>query len=196
MPPISASVASATSSRARKPMRYMLRATCSVTPSMRPSWAIASSSICLNFDSLMMSSFQPVRCHGEADVLALAADGERELLVGDDELHAPVRLVDDDLVDLGRLDRGADEARRIAVPRDDVDLLAAQLLHDRLDARALHADARADRIDVRVAAHDGDLRARARLTGARRRSSRCPRRSRGPRSRRASRRACRRRARG
>ena len=44
---------------------------------------------------------------GEAHVLALAADGERELLVGDDELHAPVGLVDDDLVDLGGLDRGA-----------------------------------------------------------------------------------------
>ena len=41
-----------------------------------------------------------------------------------------------------------DEARRIAIPGHDVDLLAAQLLHDRLHARALHADARADRIDV------------------------------------------------
>ena len=102
----------------------------------------------------------------EAHVLALAADGERELLVRDDELHAPVGLVDDDLVHLGRLDRRADEARRIAVVRDDVDLLAAQLLHDGLHARALHADARADRIDVRVAARDGDLRARARLAGA------------------------------
>src|SRR5690606_37157315 len=103
---------------------------------------------------------------GEADVLALAADRERELLVGDDELHPPVGLVDDDLVDLGRLDRRADEARRIPIPGDDVDLLAAQLLDDRLDARALHADARAERIDVRVAAHDGDLRARALLAGA------------------------------
>ena len=45
-----------------------------------------------------------------------------------------------------------DEARRIAIERDDVDLLAAELLHDGLDARALHADAGADRIDVRVAA--------------------------------------------
>ena len=45
-----------------------------------------------------------------------------------------------------------DEARGIAIARDDVDLLAAELLHDGLDARALHADARADRIDVRVAA--------------------------------------------
>src|SRR6185503_6235664 len=45
------------------------------------------------------------------------------------------------------------------------DLLAAELLHDGLHARALHADARADRIDVGVARGDGDLRARARLAG-------------------------------
>ena len=67
--------------------------------------------------------------------------------------------------DLGRRDRVADEARRIAIARHDVDLLAAQLLHDGLHARALHADAGADRIDVGVAAGDGDLRARARLAG-------------------------------
>ena len=115
----------------------------------------------------MMSSFQPGELRREAHVLALAADGERELLVGNDELHAAVGLVDDDLVHLGRLDGRADEARRIAVVRNDVDLLAAQLLHDGLHARALHADARADRIDVRVAARDGDLRARARLARAR-----------------------------
>src|SRR5690606_3187746 len=41
--------------------------------------------------------------------------------------------------------------------------LAAQLLHDRLHARALHADARAHGIDVAVAARHGDLAARARL---------------------------------
>ena len=53
--------------------------------------------------------------------------------------------------DLGGRDRVAHEARRILVVRDDVDLLAAQLLHHRLDAGALHADAGADRIDVAVA---------------------------------------------
>ena len=50
-----------------------------------------------------------------------------------------------------------------AVHGDDVDLLAAQLLHDRLHARAAHADAGADRIDVAVVRRDGDLGATARL---------------------------------
>ena len=69
--------------------------------------------------------------------------------------------VDDDARHLGRRDRVAHEARRIVVVRDDVDLLAAQLLHDRLDARALHADAGADRIDVAVARADTAIFARA-----------------------------------
>src|ERR1700761_8641282 len=62
-------------------------------------------------------------------------------------------------------DRVAPEAGRIVVVRHDVDLLAAQLLHDGLHAAALHADARADRIDVAIARRHGDLRARARLAG-------------------------------
>ena len=122
------------------------------TPSICGSAAIASSSICLNFDLADDVELPAGELRGEAHVLALAADGERQLLVGNDELHAPVGLVDDDLVHLGRLDGGDDVARRIAIERHDVDLLAAQLLHDGLHARALHADAGADRIDVRVAA--------------------------------------------
>src|SRR5664279_15611 len=99
----------------------------------------------------------------EPDVLALLADRERELVVGDDQLHAMAFGVDDDALDLGRCDRVADEARRVVIVRDDVDLLAAQLLHDGLDAAALHADARADRIDIAIARRHGDLRARTGL---------------------------------
>ena len=39
---------------------------------------------------------------GEADVLAAAADGKAELLVGNDDLHTAGFLVHDDLGDLGR----------------------------------------------------------------------------------------------
>src|SRR5262249_41898334 len=46
---------------------------------------------------------------------------------------------------------------------DDVDLLTAQLADDRLDARAFHADAGADRIHVPLARVDGDLGAIARF---------------------------------
>ena len=104
---------------------------------------------------------------GEPHVLPLLAYSQRQLFVGDDELHR-VRLgVDEHARDLGRRDRVAHKARRVRIPRHDVDLLAAQLLHDRLHARALHADAGAHRIDIAILAGDGDLGAGARLARAR-----------------------------
>src|SRR5437899_678526 len=54
-----------------------------------------------------------------------------------------------------------DEGRQVLTPRDDVDLLALQLLDDRLNAAALHADTGADRIDRAVVADDADLGAAA-----------------------------------
>src|SRR5438094_6135794 len=72
-------------------------------------------------------------------------------------------VVHDDLRHLGRRERAAHVLRRVARPRHDVDLLAAQLLHHRLHARTAHADAGADRIDVAVVGGDRDLRPPARL---------------------------------
>ena len=86
-------------------------------------------------------------------VLALLADGEAQLLVLDHHLHDPLLLVEDgDAAHLGRRERVLDEGRRVVAPLDDVDLLAAQLADDGLHARALHADAGADRVDVLLAA--------------------------------------------
>ena len=49
---------------------------------------------------------------GEAHVLAAAADGERQLLVGNDDFDAVGFLVEHDLGDFGRLQRVDDEGRR------------------------------------------------------------------------------------
>ena len=54
---------------------------------------------------------------------------------------------------------------RSCAPRDDVDLLALQLLDHGLDAAALHADAGADRVDRAVVADDADLGAAAGVAG-------------------------------
>ena len=102
---------------------------------------------------------------GEADVLAAAADREAELVVGDDDLDAAFLLVDDDPADRRRLERVDDERRQVLRPRDDVDLLALQLLNHGLDAAALHSDAGADRIDRAVVADDADLGAAAGVAG-------------------------------
>ncbi len=103
---------------------------------------------------------------GETNVLALLADGERELGVVDDDLDLLVAEVGDgDAADLGGLQGLFGEGGDLVGVLDDVDLFAAQFADDGLDAHALHADAGADGVDVLVAAHDGDLGALAGLAG-------------------------------
>src|SRR5699024_3314353 len=53
----------------------------------------------------------------------------------------------------------------VLAPADDVDLLAAKLLHDLFHTRAAGADAGADRVDVGVLAPHGQLGAGAGLAG-------------------------------
>src|SRR5690606_24556087 len=57
------------------------------------------------------------------------------------------------------------EGGLVLVPRDDVDLLALQLVHHGLHAAAAHTDAGAHRVDGVVVGDDGDLRAAARVAG-------------------------------
>ena len=85
------------------------------------------------------------------------------MVVGDDHLHQVLALVEDDLRDLGRREGPANELGWIRRIVDDVNLLAAQFLHDRLDPRTAHADAGADRVDLAVMRHDRDLGAPPRL---------------------------------
>src|SRR5262249_34684164 len=74
-------------------------------------------------------------------------------------------VVEVDLADARRGQSLGDEPCRLRVPRDDVDLLAAELGDDHPHARAARPDARADRVDALGVRLDGDLRAVARLTG-------------------------------
>src|ERR1051326_1925988 len=103
----------------------------------------------------------------QAHVQPALADGQRELVVVDDDVEVrPVRRLVAGHADAGDLRRRQRVLRArddVLVPGDDVDLLAAQLADDRLHARALHADAGADRVDVALARHHRDLGALARL---------------------------------
>ena len=131
-----------------------------------PEKAISASSSA-NSDSLLMSMRQPVSSRREPGVLALAADRERELVVRHDHRRLLVLVVDEHLADARRRERLGDEAGGLVVPRDDVDLLAAQLGHDHAHAAAARADAGADGIDALGARLDRDLGAVAGLAGDR-----------------------------
>ena len=104
---------------------------------------------------------------GEPHVLAAPADGERKLLVRHHDLDALAVLVEHHLGDFGRRQRVDHEGRDVRRPRNDVDLLALQLVDHRLHARAAHADAGADRIDRGIARDHRDLGARAGIAGDR-----------------------------
>src|SRR5215207_6855447 len=67
---------------------------------------------------------------GEPGVLALAADRQRELVVGHDDGRLLVLVVDEHLAHTRRAQRLRDEAGGLVVVGDDVDLLAAQLGDD------------------------------------------------------------------
>src|SRR5438552_1853052 len=100
---------------------------------------------------------------GQAGVLALLADRKRELPVRDDDIRGLVLGHDVDPDDVRRLEGRRDETPGALRPLDDVDLLATQLVHDRLNAQATLADARPARVEPGLARADGDLRAAPRL---------------------------------
>ena len=111
-------------------------------------------------DDVDLPAGQAVR---EAGVHALLADRERELVVGDDDRRLLAVVVEVDLAHARRRESLGDEPGRLGVPRDDVDLLAAQLGDDHAHARAARADTGADRVDALGVRLDGDLRAVAGL---------------------------------
>src|SRR5215218_9265401 len=71
---------------------------------------------------------------GEPRVLALAADRQRELVVGHDHRGLPVLVVDEHLTHARGTQRLGDEPGGLVVVRDDVDLLAPELGDDHADA--------------------------------------------------------------
>ena len=102
---------------------------------------------------------------GEAGVLAVTADRQRELVVGDDHGRLALVVVDDHLADPRRRERLGDEAGGLVVVGNDVDLLAAELGYDHPHPGAAGADAGADRVDAVGVGDHRDLRAVAGLAG-------------------------------
>src|SRR6266571_6448374 len=96
-------------------------------------------------------------------VLAVPADGERELGSRDHDSGGARGAVDGHRLRLGGADRGGDAGLWVVRPGDDVDMLAGELAEDGAVSHPLRTDAGADGIQARFARGDGDLRAQAGL---------------------------------
>src|SRR5712691_6517654 len=104
----------------------------------------------------------------EPGVLALLADGQRELVVRHDHedragLAALLGRGEGDRGHLGRRERSRHESGGVGRPLHDIDLLAAKLAADDLDARAAEPHAGADGIDVALGGDHRHLGALPRL---------------------------------
>src|SRR5262249_18321697 len=104
---------------------------------------------------------------GQANVLALFADGKRELGIFHDDFELVIFRVRN--LDAGHF-RGTQsflrKRNRLFVVWNDVNLFTAQLTDNRLHAHALHTNASADRVNIFIAAEHGDLRAFASFAGS------------------------------
>src|SRR5262249_35741324 len=98
---------------------------------------------------------EPSELRGEPRVLALLADGERQLAVRYDDLRGALLALTGERhrADLRGRERPGDERGQVVRPLDDIDLLPAQLLDDDLDPGPAESDARPDGIDVPLGRH-------------------------------------------
>ena len=101
---------------------------------------------------------------GEADVLAPAADRQRQLILTHEHDAAAEHLTEDHLVNLSGLEGVGDQDLKVVAPPNNVDPLAAEFLDDVFDAIAANADTGADAVDTGVGTDDGHLAPVAGLT--------------------------------
>ena len=103
----------------------------------------------------------------QPSVLPFFADGERELIVVDDDFGVVRLFVYGDLLDLGWRERTHHIVFGVFGKRHDVYFFAPQLVHHDAHTAASGTHAGAYGVDILVVGHHGDLGAMPRLTGAR-----------------------------
>src|SRR4029079_4292062 len=102
----------------------------------------------------------------EPDVLAVASNGQRKLVFVHNRLDRLRGRIAENAGHARRRKRELGKALRIGRPWDDVDSFATELVDDRLNPRALEADASSNRINGIVARKSRDLGAPPDLAGA------------------------------
>src|SRR5581483_1693416 len=92
---------------------------------------------------------------GQTDILAVAADGDAQLIFRYDDTGFRLGAVDNDISHLGGTQCILDVGNGVGTPDDDIDLfLFADFTHHSIDAGAMSANECTDRIDaLHIAVH-------------------------------------------
>ncbi len=111
--------------------------------------------------------FPAAQLRSQADVLTITSDRLRQITGFNGDIHGMFIFVHHDRRDVCRRHRINDELRRVIIPQHDIDTLTAQFGRDRLNARAAHPHASADRIDTFIVGFHCDFRTRTRIASRR-----------------------------
>src|SRR5262245_29922927 len=104
------------------------------------------------------------QARSQAHILTLLTNGERQLIIGNNDLHAVLVVIDDNLGDFRRSQGTTHIFGLIGYPMNDINLLTAQLLNHRLNPSSLHPHACPDRIHVGITGDHRHLRPTSALT--------------------------------
>ena len=99
-------------------------------------------------------------------ILSFPADRKRKLIIRYNDLRALFLGICKNRNDLGRRQRVLNQVAGVLIPGNDINLLAAKLLDNRIDAAAVETDAGADRINAGICARDSDLGSSAGFSSA------------------------------
>src|SRR5579883_1050732 len=102
---------------------------------------------------------------GQARVLSIFADGERQLPLRHRDERGVIRFAQFHLQWLHRTERVGDEGSRVWTPLDDVDFLVVEFAHNIVDTRAAHPNAGTDGVKPFLAGDNRHFGAAARLAG-------------------------------
>ena len=104
------------------------------------------------------------QARGQSDVLSFPTDRQRKLIVRRHDRRRSRLLIDDHSAYFSRAQSAGHIPRRIVAPANDIHLLPAQLIHDRLHAAPAVPHTGPDRIYILLLRHDRHLRASPRLS--------------------------------
>ncbi|ABV15621.1 hypothetical protein CKO_04568 [Citrobacter koseri ATCC BAA-895] len=111
--------------------------------------------------------FPAAQLRSQTDVLTITSDRLSQVTGFNSDIHGVFIFIHHDRSDVCWRHRVNHELRRVIIPQDDIDTLAAQFSRNGLNARTTHTHTGADRIDTLVVGFHRDFRTGTRIAGRR-----------------------------